>query len=69
MSLVSSLLDEHYSEDLQYQNCRYFAEKKFKSLKSNDDRSIKNKLGSFLIQKGFTWDMINRVISGINLRD
>jgi len=67
MSLVSSLLDEQYPEDLQYQNCRYFAEKKFNSLKSNDDRSIKNKLGSFLIQKGFPWAMINRVISELDI--
>ena len=61
MALVSSLLTEFYDEEHQYQNCRYMANKKLKSLNNDDGISKKNKLGSFLVQKGFPWDMINRI--------
>lgn len=65
--LVSSLLDELYDELLQYQNCQYFANKKSGTLKDNDDYSARNKLGNFLIQKGFSWNMCKRVISELEL--
>ena len=67
MSLVTSLLDESYPEELQHTNCKYHTEKKLKSFINKDENLIKNKLGTFLTQKGFTWDIINRVISEINL--
>lgn len=66
INLVSSLLDELYDEKLQYQNCQYFAKKKVNSLKNFDSHSKKSKLGNFLIQKGFSWDMCNRVISELD---
>jgi SOS response regulatory protein OraA/RecX len=66
MALVSSLLEELYGEELQHQNCAYFANKKINSLNNKDNNSIKKKLGNFLIQKGFTWEMINRVISDLD---
>jgi regulatory protein len=67
MSLVSSLLDERYPEESQLDNCEYHAKKKLKLLIYKDENSIKNRLGTFLAQKGFTWDMISRVISELNL--
>jgi regulatory protein len=66
MSLISSLIEELYSEEQQQENCLYIANKKFRSLNNTDSSSIRKKLGSFLIQKGFTWDMVNRVISELD---
>ncbi|MCK4560677.1 MAG: RecX family transcriptional regulator [Calditrichia bacterium] len=67
ITLVSSLIDEFYDEELQYQNCRYFANKKFSSLKNISDSSKKTKLANFLIQKGFSWDICNRIISELDI--
>ena len=67
ITLVSSLIDELYDEELQYQNCRYFANKKFSSLKNINDGSKKTKLANFLIQNGFSWDICNRVISDLDI--
>jgi regulatory protein len=67
IELVSSLIDELYDEQIQYKNCQYFANKKFSSLKNNNAQSNRTKLGNFLIQKGFSWDMINRVISELGV--
>jgi len=66
INIISSLLDELYDEHLQYQNCQYFANKKRGSLKNSAARSARDKLGNFLIQKGFSWDMCNRVISELD---
>jgi len=66
-SLISLIIDELYDERMQYQNCRYIAEKKYNFLKNNDDHSLRNKLGRFLIQKGYSWDVINRVISEMEI--
>jgi regulatory protein len=67
MSLLTSLLDESYPEELQYHNCIQHAQKKLKSYLNKDESSIKNKLANFLTQKGFTWEIINRVISEMEL--
>ena len=67
ITLVSSLIDELYDEELQHQNCRYFANKKFSSLKNSNDSSKKTKLANFLIQKGFSWDICNRIMSELGI--
>jgi len=66
-SLVTSIIDELYDEKIQYQNCQYLANKKIGLLNNSNDRSKKTKLGNYLIQKGFSWDMCNRVISEIDV--
>ena len=66
-SLISLIIDELYDEKMQYQNCLYIAEKKHESLTKNDHRSFRNKLGRFLFQKGYSWEMINRVISVLDV--
>ena len=67
INLISTLIDELYDENLQYKNCQYFANKKFSSLKNSAAQSNRTKLGNFLIQKGFSWDMCNRVISELEI--
>ena len=67
ISLVGSILDDRYPEELQYTNCEYPAKKKLKLLTNKDETSAKNKLSSYLTQKRFTWDIINRVISEIEI--
>jgi len=66
-SLISSILDELYDERMQYHNCQYLANKKKGLLKNSHDRSTRTKLGNFLIQKGFSWEMCNRVISEMDV--
>ena len=66
-ALVSSVIEELYDENIQYQNCYYLANKKFSSLKDYKERSKWAKLGNYLIQKGFSWDMCNQVISEMEI--
>ena len=66
MPLVNSLLEESYPDELQLTNCEHHAKKKLKSYTNKIDSPIKNKLGAFLTQKGFTWDIINHVISELD---
>ena len=61
--LVNHLLNEYYDEGLQQKNCKYLAEKKFKSLKGSDINQQKSRLGNYLAQKGFTWDISTNVIA------
>jgi regulatory protein len=68
MSLVGSLLDDSYPEELQYTNCEYHARKKLKSLTKKDESVIKNRLATYLTQKGFSWEIINTIILDIQDR-
>lgn len=67
ITLISSLINELYKEQIQYQNCQYFANKKFITLNNINDHSKRVKLGNFLMQKGFSWDMCNRAISELDV--
>jgi len=66
-SLSSAVIDELYEEKIQLQNCQYLASKKIGSIKNSNDISIKKKLGRYLIQKGFSWDICNKVLSEIDI--
>jgi regulatory protein len=65
IDLVNHLLNEYYNEVQQEKNCKYLAEKKYKSLKESDINQKKSRLGNYLTQKGFTWDISANVISDL----
>jgi regulatory protein len=60
--IAGNLISELYSVDLQMENCRYLAEKKFKNGISGSDIKMKQALISFLRGKGFTWEHISAAI-------
>lgn len=62
LDLITALIDELYDESEQVINCRYYANKKYKISRSEDRNTQMNKLGSYLKQKGFTWDVSKKII-------
>ncbi len=54
--------------DEQYEIAFELAEKKFKSYKNNDRNSVYRKMTGYLQRKGYSYDIINKVITNI-LRD
>ena len=63
IELVNNLLNDNYSEVLQQKNCKFLAEKKYTSLKNLDINQQKTRLGNYLAQKGFSWDISANVIA------
>jgi regulatory protein len=61
-NLINDLLHELYSPELQENNCRELAGKKLKSLQTLDELHQKKRLNSYLVQKGYTWEICSRVI-------
>lgn len=49
-------------EDLEYENALYTANKKMRSIRDMDKYKIKQKLYQHLSYKGFSYDVINRVV-------
>jgi regulatory protein len=66
-SLSSVVIDELYEEKIQLQNCQYLASKKIGSSINSDERSKRSKLANYLIQKGFSWDICNQVLSEMDI--
>ena len=61
--LIEVTMATLYDVTLQWSNCKYQAEKKYKSLKSHPVIKQRQKLAAYLRQKGFNWDMIQTSIS------
>ena len=57
---IADLIDDSFEEEV----CRGFAEKYIKQKHISDDAGAR-KLSAFLYQKGFEWNIINRVISDV----
>jgi SOS response regulatory protein OraA/RecX len=56
------LLEELYPEENQLNNCRVMSEKKRKMLNKLDPPLKKKRVISYLAQKGYTWEIIERVV-------
>ena len=61
-TLADELLHECYAEEVQIENCRYLAGKKIKSLAHLEADQQKKRLADYLNRKGFTWELISRMI-------
>ncbi len=61
-NIIHKLMEELYSEELQFKNCKELAEKKLVLLNNLDPLQKKKRLTSYLAQKGYTWDLIERVL-------
>ena len=62
MSVTDELLAEIYPENRQSENCHWLAGKKLNSLVQLEPEKQKKRLADFLNRKGFTWEIISRVI-------
>lgn len=66
--IIDYVLSDH-NDELNEDNALYLAQKKIKLLreKTNDKRKLKEKLFSYLLGKGYTTDIIMKVINALNL--
>jgi regulatory protein len=62
MSVTDELLAEIYPENRQSEDCHWLAGKKLNSLVQLEPEKQKKRLADFLNRKGFTWEIISRVI-------
>ncbi len=61
-SQIDEALAEHYPETLQEKTCVALAQKKFSTLKTMETTKARQKLASFLQQRGFYWETIQPVL-------
>lgn len=52
-------------DDEEYENAMHFAQKKYKSISTKDNKTIKRRLISALSYRGFNYDIIRKVIDKI----
>ena len=60
LNIISELLEELYPEEVQISNCRHIADKKRSLLNNLDPHKQRKRLISYLAQKGYSWDIIER---------
>jgi len=65
--IISTVIEEKYSRQAELENALAVANKKLKILKSkiDDDEIIKQKLFSFLYQRGYEYDLVNEIITSV----
>ncbi len=64
---IAEKINEHYSDEEAYENCKYAALKKVESYKRkcSDKYTLKNKMYGYLMQKGFKTHTISKVLEEI----
>jgi len=62
---IDQALKTHYPPELQHQICQELANKKWSILKKSTKPNIRQKLGAFLQQRGFTWETIQPIIEDL----
>jgi regulatory protein len=62
-TLITDMLESEYDESLQLANCKFHSQKKYKTLTKYPYKKQKQKLVTFLRQKGFSWEMIQTTVS------
>lgn len=60
--IIEELVSESATDDSEYENALALAGKKAENLSGEDPRSIKNKLYQFLLRKGYSSNIITRVL-------
>jgi len=60
--LIAQLLEKNYSDMEQLENARALAEKKLKHLNRFSGRELQQKMGAFLQQKGYSWEIVKSVV-------
>ncbi|TFH00789.1 MAG: hypothetical protein E4H13_06590 [Calditrichales bacterium] len=65
MPHIEDLLTALYPEAKRLANCRHLAAKKLGSLQRLDNATKRNRLATYLAQKGYTWEISGPVITGL----
>lgn len=60
--IIDKLVEETTDEEQEYQRAKDLASRKITSYRRDDERSKQRKLYSFLIRKGYSYDIASRVI-------
>lgn len=66
-NIVSNLLADYYTEEEEIETCKMFAEKFIRIKSKQDDDSYKKKIGPHLFSKGFSFSVINKVLSILDI--
>ncbi|WP_129595960.1 regulatory protein RecX [Anaerophilus nitritogenes] len=62
---VENALKEEFNEEREYENARLLALRKRKSIKDEDPQKIYEKIGRYLVYKGYGYDLIRKVLNEI----
>ncbi|WP_053955890.1 regulatory protein RecX [Inediibacterium massiliense] len=62
---IENALEEEFNEEKEYENARLLALRKRKSIKDEDSRKIYEKIGRYLVYKGYGYDLIRKVLDEI----
>ena len=64
-TIIEETLEEHYSNEEEFEICKGLGEKKLESYKrrESDKYKLKSKLYAYLASKGFSSDIISKVIN------
>lgn len=64
--IIEELVEESYDYDEEYSMAYEVALKKYKLIKNEDKNAIYRKLSSLLARKGYSFDIINKVIKEVS---
>jgi len=67
-TIVNNLLEDLYPIEEELEVCKGFA-LKYISVQTKSNKEYKNKIGGHLFSKGFSYSIINKVISQLNISD
>jgi len=62
-TVIDPILSDGYPEVLQIENALKLFQNKIKSIHEDDEKKVKEKLFRFLQQKGYAWQVIEKVFS------
>jgi regulatory protein len=61
-NIIDEIIKEEFDEKIEYNNALKAAKKKIKSYKGDDRNTIYRKLGSYLQRKGYSYDIVAKVL-------
>lgn len=59
---INEFIQDIYSEELQFQNCDYLAQKKNTTLHHTPKDKKRHSLATYLRRKGYTWGIVKEVV-------
>jgi SOS response regulatory protein OraA/RecX len=62
--LASEALSNAVSDDAELRNAMAAAEKKARTIRTDDPKKWERSLASFLATRGFGWDVVGKVLEG-----
>ncbi len=60
--IIDEIIESEFNEEIEYSNALEIAKKKIKSYKDDDRNAIYRKLGSYLQRRGYSYDIVTKVL-------